>query len=122
MHQLGYVAMVGVLTLLLWALRGKQPTPTSIEPWVIAAFRKRRQQQVLISIPAAIFFVWVFKYSSGSGALHGLLWLVGVAWVAWICLYTYRTWRCPKCGAYLGQHPLVYGRMSELRDSPARAA
>lgn len=105
MYQLGFVALVGAVIFLGWAFRGKPPPPTSVDPAVIAAFRKIYRQQMLIAVLTAPFLVWVFHSPSSGGALHGPLLLVAGIFVVWVCLHTYHYWRCPKCGAYLGRNP-----------------
>lgn len=99
-------AVTAIVLLLVWAFRGKPPAPTSVDPSVIAAFRQIYRQQMLMAGLTAPFLVWVFKSPSSGGALHGLLMLVAGILVAWVCLHTYRYWRCPKCGAYLGRNPM----------------
>ena len=106
MNQMLIVALTGIVLLLALAFRRKLPPPASIDPAVIQAFRKMYRRQWLVAIPTAVFLVWVLKYPSSGGALHGLLLLVAVALVALVCVYTYRHWRCPNCGAYLGRNPL----------------
>lgn len=119
------VAIAGMVLLLALAFRRKPPAPTTIEPSVIQAFRKTYRQQWLMAISTAVFLVWVFKYQSIGGAVHGWLLLLALAVVAWVCLFTYRHWRCPKCGAYLGRNPLYTGQcpncgtaLREPRESP----
>jgi hypothetical protein len=104
------VAIAGIVLLLASVFRRKSPAPTSIEPAVIEAFRKTYRQQWLMAISTAVFLVWVFKYPSSGGILHGWLLLVALAVMAWVCLLTYRHWRYPKCGAYLGRNPLYTGQ------------
>ena len=106
MNLLAFAALVAVLTWLGWAFHGKPPPPTSVDPAVIAAFRKIYRQQMLMAIPTALFLVWVFESPASGGALHGPLLLVAGIVVVWVCLHTYRYWRCPKCGAYLGRNPM----------------
>lgn len=103
------VALTGIVLLLALAFRRRPPAPASIDPSVIQAFRKMVRQQWLMAIPTALFLVWVLKYPSSGGTLHGLWLLIAVALVAWVCVSTYRHWRCPKCGAYLGRNPLYTG-------------
>lgn len=105
MNLLVLVALVAVVMLLGWAFHGKRLPPTSVDPAVIAAFRKIYRWQLLMSIPTAIFLVWVLKSPSSGGTLHGLLLLLAGIVVVWVCVHTYRYWRCPKCGAYLGRNP-----------------
>ena len=109
MNLLLLVAIVVIVFVLALALRGKSPAPNSTEPSVIEAFRKEYRQQWLVSIPTAAFVLWVFERPSSGGALHGLLLVTAAAVVAGVGLFTYRNWRCPKCGAYLGRHPLYTG-------------
>ena len=106
MYRLGLVALVAAVMLLAWALRGKPPAPTSVDPAVIAAFGKIYRQQMLFGVLTAPFLVWVFHSPSSGGGLHGPLLLVAGIFVIWVCLHTYRYWRCPKCGAYLGRNPM----------------
>ena len=106
MYHLVLVAIVAVALLLGWAFRGTPPAPTSVDPAVIRTFRKIYRQQMLMGVLLAPLLVWVFKSPSSGGALHlPLLLVTGIA-VAWVCLHTYRYWRCPKCGAYLGRNPM----------------
>ncbi|MEO7065478.1 MAG: hypothetical protein ABI114_01085 [Rhodanobacter sp.] len=106
MNLLVFVAMVAVVLVLGWAFHRKPAAPTSVDQEVITAFQKIYRQQMLMSIPAAIFLVWVFNSPSSGGALHGLLFLLAGMVVVWVCVHTYRYWRCPKCGAYLGRNPM----------------
>ena len=112
MNLMLIVALTGIVLLLALAFRRRPPPPqpASIDPAVIQAFRTMYRQQWLIAGPTAVFLLWVLKVPSSGGALHGLLLLVAVALVAWLCVYTYRHWRCPKCGAYLGRNPLYTGQ------------
>ena len=105
MYQLGIVVLVAVVIVFAWAFRGTPPPPTSVDPAVIDAFRKIYRQQISISVLTAPFVVWVFHSTSSGGDRHGLLLLVAGVLVVWVCLHTYRYWRCPKCGAYLGRNP-----------------
>ena len=89
--------------------RGRMSEPTSVDPSVIAAFRKLYRQQLLMAVTAAPFFVWVMNDPSSGGSAHGLLLVLAWVGLAAICVFTYRHWRCPKCGAYLGRNPMYYG-------------
>lgn len=91
-------------------MRGSSPPPTSVEPLVIVAFRKIYRQQMLLALVAAPFFVWVMNYPTSGGSSHGLLIALAWAGLAGIGVFTYRNWRCPKCGAYLGRNPMYYGK------------
>ena len=106
MNQLAILVLAGIVLLLAPAFRGKPPPPTSIDPSVIEAFRKIYRLQMLLTVPTVVALFWVFKPPSSGGALHGLLLLATGILVAWVCLHTYRNWRCPKCGAYLGRNPM----------------
>ncbi|MEO9090795.1 MAG: hypothetical protein ABI247_10750 [Rhodanobacter sp.] len=108
MYQLVIIAIVAVVVLLAWALRGNPPPPTSVEPAVIAAFRQIYRQQMLMAVLVAPFLVWVFHSPSSAGGLHGPLLMVAGIVVIWVCVHTYRYWRCPKCGAYLGRNPTYH--------------
>lgn len=110
MNLVVFVAVTAMVLLLTLAFRRKPPPPASMEPSVIQAFGKIYRQQWLMAVPTAVFLVWVLKYPSSGGARHGLLLLAALALVAWVCLYTYRHWRCPKCGACLGRNPLSTGQ------------
>ena len=110
MNQITVIALTAIVLLLALAFRRKPPAPTSIDPAVIEAFRKMYRQQCLMAIPTAAFLVWVLKDPASGGALHELLLPVAVVLVVWVCVHTYRHWRCPKCGAYLGRNPLYTGQ------------
>ncbi|MEO8810856.1 MAG: hypothetical protein ABI386_11480 [Rhodanobacter sp.] len=61
----------------------------------------------ILLAPPFIYLAWGHKSTGaplGSMAI-GLLFLI----TAVACLFTWKNWRCPKCGAYLGKHPLYYG-------------
>ena len=108
MNLLVFAVIVAALVLFGWAFHGKAPPPTSVDPVVIEAFRKMYRQQILMGVLLAPFLVWVFKSPASGGALHWPLVLVAGIIVAWVCLHTYRYWRCPKCGAYLGRNPMYH--------------
>ena len=105
MFHLALIALVCVVIFLAWSLRGKPPAPTSVDPEVIAAFQRIYRQQMLIGFLLAPFLVWVFHSPASGGAMHGLLLAVAGISAIWLCVHTYRCWRCPKCGAYLGRNP-----------------
>lgn len=105
MYQLGLVGLVAGVILLGWMFRGTPPPPSSVDPSVIEAFRKIYRKQMLIGVLMAPFLIWVFKSPSSGGALHGSSMVVAGILVVCACVYTYRHWRCPKCGAYLGRNP-----------------
>lgn len=110
MSQLGFIALVGVMLLVAHLLRGKPPAPTSVDPEVIAAFRQLYRRQLILAAVLAPFFVWVLHSPTSGGALHRPLLLVVGMCVVGLCVYTYRYWRCPKCGAYLGRNPMYNWR------------
>lgn len=92
------------MLLLLHFFRRASAPPTSVEPWIIEAFREKKRKQWLLAIPVgllALFPYWLRAYPSAGGLLLlpvALLVLAG-------CLYfSYRNWRCPKCDAYLGKY------------------
>lgn len=105
MYQLGLIALVCIVVFVGWSLRGKSPAPASVDPAVMAAFQQIYRRQMLIAVVLAPFLVWVFHSPASGGALHGWLLVVGGISVIWVCVHTYRCWRCPKCGAYLGRNP-----------------
>ncbi|MEO5813457.1 MAG: hypothetical protein ABIU96_06320 [Rhodanobacter sp.] len=89
--------------------RAVSPRASSIEPAVIEAFRAARRRQWLMSVPLAVlvmFLQWHRVHSSTGAGMDSILLLLAVAVAA---LFTYRNWRCPNCGAYLGKYPLYRG-------------
>ncbi len=103
-HLLVIAAVTVVGLLLLRLFRRDRPQPTSVEPWVIEAFEKKKRQQWLLGIPIGLvllLFSWQKVHPSGIGIFVSLF---AVVIVAGVCLFTYRNWRCPKCGAYLGKY------------------
>ncbi|MEO6800941.1 MAG: hypothetical protein ABI178_13470 [Rhodanobacter sp.] len=106
MYNLVLIALVAVVVLVAWAFRRQGSQPTSVDPAVIAAFRKIYLQQMLLAVLVAPFMVWVFMSPNRGGSLHAALLLVTGVLVVWVGVHTYRYWRCPKCGAYLGRNPM----------------
>ena len=111
MHTNVWIILVATIFVLLFFFRSRadSPRPTSIEPWVIDAFRKRRRQQWLMSVPVAALFIflrWGHAHPSTGVGMQDFL-LLGLVAVAG--LFTYRNWRCPKCDAYVGKYPMYSG-------------
>ena len=100
-----------VIFVLLLAFRPRTDAvhPVRTEPGVIEAFRKARRRQWVMSIPLAtvvIYLQWHRGHSSSATGVDDILSLIAVAVAV---LFTYRNWRCPECGAYLGKYPLYRG-------------
>lgn len=85
------------------------PRPSSIDPDVIAAFRRIRLRQWAISIPMAILVVCLEGTDGRRGAANDLGWPLMLLILVVAFWFTYRNWRCPKCDAYLGRYPTYYG-------------
>lgn len=78
MYQLGFVALVAAVIFLGWALRGKPPPPTSVDPAVIAAFSKMYRQQLLIGVLMAPFWSGCSTRHPAEGTFTGhCCWLRG---------------------------------------------
>ena len=104
-RELGLIGATLTALLLLRRFRRDPPQATSVEPWVIEAFQKKKRQQWLLGIPVGV--VWFFSFrerAHPSGSGETLLFWLALAITVWACVFTYRNWRCPKCGAYLGKY------------------
>lgn len=70
-HVLVIIVVAIIIYLLIGRSRGDLPQPTSVEPWVIEAFRKKKCQQWLLGIPVglvAFFLLWLRAHPSiGAG-------------------------------------------------------
>lgn len=124
MHLIAFIVIVALVLVIGLALRRKPAPPTSVEPAVIAAFRRTYLQMWCLGIPSAALLVWATLAPASAGPLQGLLVLVAVVLVGALCLFTWRNWRCPKCHAYLGRNPMYDWRcpncgtaLREPRDS-----
>lgn len=91
--------------------RGDVPEPAERRQWVVDEFARRKLRQWLLVIPiGAVLAVlqWAKRHPD-----EGLMTLVVPAAVvvalgsAW---FSYRNWRCPACGAYLGKYAWMQGR------------
>lgn len=107
-----WLVFAAMLVVLLWFLRSRAVLrrPTSIEPWVIKAFRKKKRQQWLMSVPLALFLIFLrsnYAHSPGGAGMENVLLLVLLAVAG---LFTYHNWRCPKCDTYAGKYPM-YSRV-----------
>ncbi|WEN15069.1 hypothetical protein PY254_17860 [Rhodanobacter sp. AS-Z3] len=110
MNMLLVIALTVIVLLLAQAFRSKPPAPSSTDPAVTQAFRRLFFRQWLMAVPTAIFLVWALKSPSSGGALHGLMLPLAFVVLIFVGVFTYRNWRCPKCGAYLGRNPLYTGQ------------
>ena len=101
-------AAIFVLLLMLRS-HTDMPKPTSTDAAVIEAFRRIRRRQGLTSVPLAaafLFLEWRRAHSPTGGGADLFLLLIVVAAAG---LFTYRNWRCPRCGAYPRKYPLYRG-------------
>lgn len=103
-HLLVVAGMTVIGVLLLRLFRRDSPRPTSVEPWVIEAFREKKRKQWLLGIPTGLVFVFIYWNRAHPSGAELVLMPVAFVVIAWVCIFSYRNWRCPKCGAYLGKY------------------
>jgi|RhiMetdeSRZDD1v2_1073273.scaffolds.fasta_scaffold07524_11 hypothetical protein len=81
-------------------------TQEQLADFKLEATRRRQRAFVVVGLATILLLglAVIFKQIGKGGGLWAILW---VLWVAFVFGYTYRTWRCPACGSFLGRRTTV---------------
>lgn len=112
MNVLVIALVILVVTLVAAHLRrGGVPAPAERRQWVVDEFARRKARQWSLVIPIGAVFLalqWAKRHPDGSWMTllvpAAVVVALGSAW------FSYRNWRCPACGAYLGKYAWMQRR------------
>ena len=75
---------------------------------VVAEFQRRRKAQMMLVAPLILMFIgmaWLEDQPNGTllGLPKNAVLGAGVALIMAVVVFSFRNWRCPGCGRYLGK-------------------